>query len=248
MSQPTPLRPLSFPAVSVLHAVASGVPYGFQIIDEYRPDQRHRLHLARPPRARRLRPVPLGRRRAAHQEKRPPRRYYAITASGERVLDESMSRYRALRPVPRPSPDFIPRRCEASDGFPTPAPANLAPRCCAPGSSSCHRSSRPPRGGEWLAEWHAEVAWHLADGAPRQRQPWRRDGWPLAGARALGALPHATWTRKEEWTLDMLLQDLRYAARQLTGRPAFPLLAVLTLSPSASAPTPRSSASCTASS
>jgi len=93
------IRALSFPAVSVLHAVASGVPYGFQIIEETGLTSGTVY-------------TSLGRlerdgyvtsrwedARTAHQEKRPPRRYYAITASGERVLGESIQRFRALRPI-----------------------------------------------------------------------------------------------------------------------------------------------------
>jgi len=80
------------------------------------------------------------------------------------------------------------------------------------------------RRAEWLAEWRAEVHWHLADRGNANLESTLQ----LMG-RCAGALPHAIWTRKEEWTVDMLLQDLRYAARQLTGRPAFALLAVLTL-------------------
>ena len=92
-------RLLSFPAVSVLHAVASGIPYGFQIIEETGLTS-GTVYTA------------LGRlerdgyltsrwenARSAHQEKRPPRRYYAVTAPGERVLAESIQRFRALRPI-----------------------------------------------------------------------------------------------------------------------------------------------------
>jgi len=92
-------RLLSFPAVTILHAVASGVPYGFQIIEETRLTSGTVY-------------TSLGRlerdgyvtsrwedARTAHRDKRPPRRYYAITASGERVLRESIQRYRALGPV-----------------------------------------------------------------------------------------------------------------------------------------------------
>lgn len=69
---------------------------------------------------------------------------------------------------------------------------------------------------EWLAEWEAEIAWHT--------------GSSLAlASRCLGALPHALWLRREQWRWDMLRQDLRYAARQLVGRPAFTLFATLTL-------------------
>jgi hypothetical protein len=69
---------------------------------------------------------------------------------------------------------------------------------------------------EWLAEWEAEIAWHT--GSP-----------PVLASRCLGALPHALWLRREQWRWDMLGQDLRYAVRQLVGRPAFTLLATLTL-------------------
>jgi PadR family transcriptional regulator, regulatory protein PadR len=92
-------RLLSFPAVSVLRAVAAGVPYGFQIIDATGLTS-GTVYTA------------LGRlerdgyvrsrwedARSAHQEKRPPRRYYAITADGERVLDEAIQRYRGLTPI-----------------------------------------------------------------------------------------------------------------------------------------------------
>ena len=92
-------RLLSFPSVSVLHAVATGVPYGFQIIDATGLTS-GTVYTA------------LGRlerdgyvrsrwedARSAHQEKRPPRRYYSITADGERVLQDAVERYRGLRPV-----------------------------------------------------------------------------------------------------------------------------------------------------
>ena len=35
----------------------------------------------------------------AHEEKRPPRRYFEITADGKRVLIEALDRYKALAPV-----------------------------------------------------------------------------------------------------------------------------------------------------
>jgi DNA-binding PadR family transcriptional regulator len=93
------MRVLSYQAVSVLHAVASGVPYGFQVIEQtgltsgtvY--TSLGRLERDGCVRSR------WEDARVAHEEKRPPRRYYTITARGERVLDESLARFRALRPL-----------------------------------------------------------------------------------------------------------------------------------------------------
>ena len=69
---------------------------------------------------------------------------------------------------------------------------------------------------EWAAEWTAEIDWHTG---------------PLLvlAARCLGAPAHAFWMRRQLWSLDMLLHDIRHAARLLIGRPAFTLLAVCTL-------------------
>jgi PadR family transcriptional regulator, regulatory protein PadR len=92
-------RLLSYQAVAVLHAVASGVPYGFQIIDQTGlTSGTVYTSLGRLERDGYVRSR-WEDARAAHQDKRPPRRYYAITAQGERVLDDSLSRFRALRPI-----------------------------------------------------------------------------------------------------------------------------------------------------
>ncbi|HEX6976311.1 MAG TPA: ABC transporter permease [Vicinamibacterales bacterium] len=69
---------------------------------------------------------------------------------------------------------------------------------------------------EFVREWHAELAWAHAGRLALLR-------------RACGAFVHALWLRKEQWSLDMLWQDVRFAVRMLVGRPAFTVLAVLTL-------------------
>ena len=92
-------RPLSFAAISVLHAVASGASYGFEVIDA--------TGLA----SGTVYPA-LGRLQRdglvasswedasiAQEDKRPPRRYYRLTAPGARLLNEELGRYRALKPI-----------------------------------------------------------------------------------------------------------------------------------------------------
>jgi predicted permease len=44
-----------------------------------------------------------------------------------------------------------------------------------------------------------------------------------------GAVPHAVWMRKEEWTMDGVRQDFRYASRTFRRAPGFTLVAAITL-------------------
>ena len=92
-------RRLSYAAVSVLHAIADGVRYGFDVMDRTElPSGTVYPALSRLERDGYVKshwenPV------KAHGDRRPPRRYYRITAPGERVLAESLERFHALRPV-----------------------------------------------------------------------------------------------------------------------------------------------------
>lgn len=92
-------RPLSFAVVSVLHALASGYEYGFDVIDVTglasgtvypalgRLERDGFVRSAWEDLAR------------AHREKRPPRRYYTVTPRGREALDEALRRFHALKPV-----------------------------------------------------------------------------------------------------------------------------------------------------
>ena len=92
-------RPLSFAVVSVLHALASGYRYGFDVIDVTGlPSGTVYPALGRLERDGLVRSAweDLAR---AHREKRPPRRYYAVTPRGLEALDEALRRFHALKPV-----------------------------------------------------------------------------------------------------------------------------------------------------
>ena len=80
---------------------------------------------------------------------------------------------------------------------------------------------------QWEAEWIGELWYRLRDldSAGVLTAHARRDLF----VRSLGTLPHALWVRRSEWRLDMLLQDLKFAARVNWKRPAFSLLVIATL-------------------
>ena len=92
-------KPLPVGAVMILHALARGAGYGFDIIEETgltsgtvypTLDRLEREGLAH---------SSWEDAEVAHREKRPPRRYFAITASGKEELIEALERYKALAPV-----------------------------------------------------------------------------------------------------------------------------------------------------
>jgi putative ABC transport system permease protein len=76
---------------------------------------------------------------------------------------------------------------------------------------------------EWMEEWTAEV-----EALARSRRETDRD-YPSMARFVAGALPHALWMRKEEWTMESVAQDVRFAARVLRRSPGFTAVAALTL-------------------
>ena len=95
----TKKKDLSLGTVMVLHAMARGCQYGFDIMEETgltsgtiypALDRLEGLGLAK---------SQWEEARIAHREKRPARRYYQITREGEEALATALERYRSLAPV-----------------------------------------------------------------------------------------------------------------------------------------------------
>ena len=92
------MRRLSITAISVLQAVATGVEYGFDIIDTTGlPSGTVYPALSRLERDGYLTSA-WENEADAHQDGRPARRYYRVTAPGVKALNESVAHYRALLP------------------------------------------------------------------------------------------------------------------------------------------------------
>jgi DNA-binding PadR family transcriptional regulator len=102
--------PLSLGAASILHAVASGSRFGFDVMDATGLTSGTVY-----PALDRLESLGLLESRwedgeVARRQKRPPRRYFSLTAQGGVVLAEVLERYKALRPVGRRAVVAIPGR------------------------------------------------------------------------------------------------------------------------------------------
>ena len=79
-----------------------------------------------------------------------------------------------------------------------------------------------PRRQAWLKEWESELAWMGLEGGSSVPLSARLD-------MIVGALADALWMAAEDWRLDMLIEDLRYAARTLGRNPGFTLVIVFIL-------------------
>lgn len=91
---------VSYGAAAILHAIASGHGFGFDIIDVTGLTSGTVY-----PTLERLEADGLLRstwesEAEAHRDGRPARRYFALTARGTAVLTSALDRYKALRPIP----------------------------------------------------------------------------------------------------------------------------------------------------
>jgi DNA-binding PadR family transcriptional regulator len=91
---------LSYGAAAILHAVASGSQFGFDIMNATGLTSGtvyptlDRLESAGYLRSK------WEEESAAHGEGRPARRYFTLTAAGATALAAALERYKALRPIP----------------------------------------------------------------------------------------------------------------------------------------------------
>jgi putative ABC transport system permease protein len=79
---------------------------------------------------------------------------------------------------------------------------------------------------DWSREWQAELYYRAETHAPSGLGAAQR--FDLL-KRCAGALVQALWLRKEEWSMTVLLQDVRYAIRSLRLRMGFTAVCVLIL-------------------
>jgi putative ABC transport system permease protein len=77
---------------------------------------------------------------------------------------------------------------------------------------------------EFRAEWNAELetAWPQAG-----NRSWRDRA--RVAARALGSIPDAVCLIRQQWSLEMLIQDVRYALRLMRHRVGYTVIVIVTL-------------------
>jgi PadR family transcriptional regulator, regulatory protein PadR len=98
---------LSFGSAAILHAVASGRRFGFDVMDATGLTSGtvypalDRLESAGYLRSK------WESEEAAHAEGRPARRYFTLTAAGAAVLRAALDKYKALRPLAGFSPEEV---------------------------------------------------------------------------------------------------------------------------------------------
>jgi DNA-binding PadR family transcriptional regulator len=91
---------LSYGSAAILHAVASGHPFGFDIMEATGLTSGTVYPALERLEARGFVSSRWEAEAAARKEGRPARRYFTLTAAGATALREALSRYKALRPIP----------------------------------------------------------------------------------------------------------------------------------------------------
>jgi DNA-binding PadR family transcriptional regulator len=90
---------LTYPTTLVLHALAHGIRHGFEIIDATELPSGTVYPILRRLEREALVSAHWEEAAIAHEEQRPPRRYYELTAAGKAVLETAAARYRVPRAV-----------------------------------------------------------------------------------------------------------------------------------------------------
>jgi DNA-binding PadR family transcriptional regulator len=90
---------LTYPTTLVLHALANGFRHGFDVIDATGLPSGTVYPILRRLEREALVSASWEDAAIAHDEQRPPRRYYELTAGGKTVLDAARARYRVPRSI-----------------------------------------------------------------------------------------------------------------------------------------------------
>jgi PadR family transcriptional regulator len=90
---------LTYPTTLVLHALANGVRHGFDVIDATGLPSGTVYPILRRLEGEALVSAAWEDAAIAHDEQRPPRRYYELTPAGRRVLDTARARFRVPRSI-----------------------------------------------------------------------------------------------------------------------------------------------------
>jgi DNA-binding PadR family transcriptional regulator len=105
---------ITYSTVLVLEALARGYHYGFDILDATNLPSGTVYPILRRFEREGLVTSAWEAEGVAHTEKRPPRRYYALTADGDTLLAETAARYRTADAItprhPTPVPSVKPSR------------------------------------------------------------------------------------------------------------------------------------------
>jgi PadR family transcriptional regulator PadR len=91
---------LSYGTAAILHAVASGRQFGFDIMEATGLTSGTVYPALERLEARGLLESKWEKEADAHREGRPARRYFTLTAAGATALKAALARYKALRPIP----------------------------------------------------------------------------------------------------------------------------------------------------